>query len=157
MWEIASQKRPFADIESGMKVFEKVSNGERPDINLINIPEASRTYIDEYINIMTEAWNQEPSRRPEMISLCERLRNLYLKYKENGVEDESTLSMLNDSAEETKGTTTNGKSTLQNEEKDKSADELNLEKAKKYHDAKNYSAAWSIYKDLANNGNSEAK
>src|SRR6266480_1591228 len=116
MWEIASQKRPFADIESGIKVFEKVSNGERPDINLINIPEASRTYIDEYIKIMSEAWNQEPSRRSEMTSLCERLRNLYLKYKENGSEDESTLSMLNDS--ETQNTTTNDKSTLQNEEKD---------------------------------------
>ena len=39
----------------------------------------------------------------------------------------------------------------------KSDDEINLEKAKNYHEAKNYTAAWSIYDALTKSGNPEAK
>lgn len=158
MWEIASQKRPFADMDSGMKAFEKVTDGARPDINLINIPsedETSRSYVDEYLKIMKEAWDQEPSQRPEMTSICERLRNLYLTHKkQEGEDDFATLSMRFPSLNESE---TQGETTSQNGEGKQSDDELNLEKANDYHEDKNYAAAWSIYESLAKSGNSEAK
>jgi hypothetical protein len=163
MWEIASQMKPFANIESGVKVFEEVAKGERPDINLINIPSEDDTsfhYIDEYVKIMKEAWHQEPNQRPEIASLCERLRNLYLNYKkQEGEDDFATLSMrfpsVNES--ETKDNDTSGETMSQNVEESKSNDELSLEKAKDYHKEKNYTAAWSIYDTLAKSGNLEAK
>ena len=69
MWEIASQKSPFSDVDSGIKAFEKVHNRERPDMKLIVTPsedEVARIYIDEYLKIMGDAWEQEPDKRPEI-------------------------------------------------------------------------------------------
>src|ERR1043166_1743295 len=146
MWEIASQRRPFAEIEYDMMAFQMVLNHKRPDTKLIVVPpkeEASRPYIEEYLKIMRESWDQDPDQRPEMASLCERLRNLYFTYKENGGETEfailsmNFLSLNNDS--ETQDTT--NYEITQKEEESKSDDEINLEKAKNYHEAKNYTAA----------------
>ncbi|RIA84202.1 kinase-like domain-containing protein [Glomus cerebriforme] len=156
MWEIASQQRPFADIKSGLKVFEKVSNGERPDTNMFK-NETSHLYINEFLKIMNEAWRQEPSQRPEMTSICEHIRDLHLRYKDDDFTTLQILPMSSLSLNDLETQDAASEETPYQNEENKNADELNLEKAQQHHEAKNYTAAWSIYDALAKNGNAEAK
>src|SRR5581483_7875198 len=138
------KKKPFDEEESGLKVYEKVINHERPDIKSIVIPEdkAARKYVEKYLEIMREAWDQESDRRPEISIICERLRNLYFDYKQD-VKDNVVLPM---------------RSSLDDlKTKEENPDVLDLEKALQYHENENYNDAFLIYEKLANSGNTEAK
>ncbi|CAG8664421.1 24399_t:CDS:2, partial [Gigaspora margarita] len=135
LWEIVSQTRPFDKIKDAS---------------------------DNYFKIMTEAWSQEANHRPSMSSICERLRNIFhtnisedeIEYTEN-LSKENDISVLDPLTQ----TTTSENILTSNENNVKSKEEFLLEKARQYHDAKDYFNAWSIYDNLlkSDKGNAEAE
>ncbi|KAF0527640.1 kinase-like protein [Gigaspora margarita] len=163
LWEIVSQTRPFDKIKDGTEVFEKILIGERPNINMYmkdghQISVAS----DNYFKIMTEAWSQEANHRPSMSSICERLRNIFhTNINEDEIEYTENLSKENDITvlDPLTQTTTSENILTSNENNVKSKEEFLLEKARQYHDAKDYFNAWSIYDNLlkSDKGNAEVK
>jgi serine/threonine protein kinase len=65
MWEMASNKRPFADRSHGLILALDICKGARPIIPL-TIPRC-------YKELMVECWNEIPSQRPSVDRLIKRL------------------------------------------------------------------------------------
>ena len=58
-WEIWSGIRAYAD-KTVFEVYDIVSKGERPDINILSNNGSTR----EFISIVTSAWHADPEQRP---------------------------------------------------------------------------------------------
>jgi len=65
LWEIASRKLPFSDAPNPAVVMGWVMQGEREDIPV----ETPRWYAD----LITACWDAEPSRRPDITEVVQRL------------------------------------------------------------------------------------
>eukprot|EP00026_Physarum_polycephalum_P016503 Phypoly_transcript_17422.p1 GENE.Phypoly_transcript_17422~~Phypoly_transcript_17422.p1 ORF type:complete len:114 (-),score=20.02 Phypoly_transcript_17422:436-777(-) len=73
MWATATCKTPFLNQFSSPKEFEKkISAGMRPDSTMYppNIPQ-------EYKDLAAECWHKDPSKRPEFITIIDRLEAIY--------------------------------------------------------------------------------
>ena len=65
MWEMASNKRPFADRPHGLMLALDICYGERPRIPL---------YVPKfYRDLMVECWEPIPSKRPTVDRIVKRL------------------------------------------------------------------------------------
>lgn len=67
VYEIMTSIHPFQYI-SFMQLLAKMIKGERPDIELVPIPES-------YKNLITRCWSQEPKERPTFEEIVSMLRN----------------------------------------------------------------------------------
>ena len=86
LWEFASRKPPFHDFQGNVfMLVGEIQRGLRPDIENLTVPEAVR---DEYIALMEECWQGEPSARPTFKECLERLRSLLAKLQGKDMQEE---------------------------------------------------------------------
>ncbi|POG74137.1 kinase-like domain-containing protein [Rhizophagus irregularis DAOM 181602=DAOM 197198] len=73
MWEISSGQPPFNYYENDYKLALNIINGMRPKV-------ISGTPL-KYENLMKQCWNADPSKRPDIGTLCNRIRQLLQFYQ----------------------------------------------------------------------------
>ncbi|PKY47380.1 kinase-like protein [Rhizophagus irregularis] len=69
MWEISSGRPPFNDYEHDIRLAMNIVNGIRPKI----VPGTPL----EYKNLMEQCWDADPSKRPHIITLRNKLSEIY--------------------------------------------------------------------------------
>ncbi|KAG9290417.1 hypothetical protein G9A89_007148 [Geosiphon pyriformis] len=89
LWEIAAQRLPFGDVEN-RQIPEKIKGGERPSNKVPHIP-------PKYLELMAQAWHQDPEKRPTMHHCYVTLYNILL---DMGKDQESDIIATNCSLEE---------------------------------------------------------
>ena len=82
IWETYSEKKPFAN-NTYENIKSAVTEGQRPDESLLveNMPAAM-------IDLMRECWHQQPSKRPNMEIIVQKLDNMLSR-------DEKVKSTIN--------------------------------------------------------------
>uniref|UniRef100_U9TC09 Serine-threonine/tyrosine-protein kinase catalytic domain-containing protein n=1 Tax=Rhizophagus irregularis (strain DAOM 181602 / DAOM 197198 / MUCL 43194) TaxID=747089 RepID=U9TC09_RHIID len=74
MWEISSGYSPFIDYKhDDYNLAMDIINGMRPEI-MSDIPL-------EYKNLMVQCWDADPLKRPDIITLEEKIREIHLSYQ----------------------------------------------------------------------------
>src|SRR5438034_8658838 len=69
MWEISSGKPPFSNYENDYYLATNIINGIRPRI-------VSGTPL-EYESLMKQCWDANPSKRPDITTLWQKIREIY--------------------------------------------------------------------------------
>jgi serine/threonine protein kinase len=72
MWEISFGQPPFVNHEHNSILTIKIANGMRPKI-LSEIP-------SEYKNLMEQCWDADPSKRPDINTLYDKVEEVYKKH-----------------------------------------------------------------------------
>ena len=70
IWELYSEKKPFANIKND-DIKLAVTDGQRPDENML-----SSDTPPEIIELMKQCWHQQPSKRPDMKLVADKLEDL---------------------------------------------------------------------------------
>ncbi|PKC59043.1 hypothetical protein RhiirA1_470017 [Rhizophagus irregularis] len=83
MWEISSGQPPFVDYEHDYDLAMNIVNGIRPKI-------VSGTPL-EYKNLMKQCWDADPSKRPDIYTLRERIGEINLFYQSKSNESLTQL------------------------------------------------------------------
>ncbi|POG61959.1 kinase-like domain-containing protein [Rhizophagus irregularis DAOM 181602=DAOM 197198] len=73
MWEISSGQPPFINYEHNYDLAMNIVNGIRPKI-------VSGTPL-EYKNLMKQCWDADPSKRPNIVTLLKKIREVNLFYQ----------------------------------------------------------------------------
>ncbi|PKY32748.1 hypothetical protein RhiirB3_375219, partial [Rhizophagus irregularis] len=73
MWEISSGKPPFIDREHDYDLAMNIVNGIRPKI-------VQGTPL-EYKNLMKQCWDADPSKRPDIVTLDNKISEINLSYQ----------------------------------------------------------------------------
>ncbi|POG59840.1 kinase-like domain-containing protein, partial [Rhizophagus irregularis DAOM 181602=DAOM 197198] len=73
MWEISSGQPPFNNYEHDYDLAMNIVNGIRPKI----VPGTPL----EYKNLMKQCWDADPSKRPDIITLRDKIREINLLYQ----------------------------------------------------------------------------
>ncbi|PKC54877.1 kinase-like protein, partial [Rhizophagus irregularis] len=73
MWEVSSGQPPFINYEHDYNLAMNIVNGIRPKI-------VSGTLF-EYKNLMKQCWDADPSKRPDIITLDDKMREINLFYQ----------------------------------------------------------------------------
>jgi serine/threonine protein kinase len=84
MWEISSGQPPFINYEHDYNLAMNIINGIRPKI-LLETP-------IEYKNLMEQCWNADPSKRPDVYTLIDKIQEMNLYYQ--NTPDESLQSEI---------------------------------------------------------------
>ncbi|CAB4438333.1 unnamed protein product [Rhizophagus irregularis] len=86
LWEISSGKPPFHEEKYDFNLMYKISQGRR-EIIVPNTP-------NDYSNLYTECWNNEPSKRPTIHEVVNRLKVFISNsnsMKQNDISDQNNL------------------------------------------------------------------
>ena len=78
MWEISSGQPPFINYEHNYDLAMNIVNGIRPKI-------VSGTPL-EYKNLIKQCWNADPSKRPDIETLQNKMDEINLYYQNNSDE-----------------------------------------------------------------------
>src|SRR6059058_253925 len=73
MWEISSGKPPFDNYEHDYYLAMNIVNGMRPKI-------VSGTPL-EYESLMEQCWDADPLKRPDVVILLNKIREINLSYQ----------------------------------------------------------------------------
>ncbi|EXX65216.1 hypothetical protein RirG_135400 [Rhizophagus irregularis DAOM 197198w] len=73
MWEISSGQTPFINYEHENDIVMNIINGIRPKI----VPGTPL----EYKNLMKECWDADPLKRPNILTLWNKINNINLHYQ----------------------------------------------------------------------------
>ncbi|RHZ86091.1 hypothetical protein Glove_54g40 [Diversispora epigaea] len=84
MYEMATGKQPFYDRAHDTRLIIDICNGVRPNIPYIMLDWIPKWYSD----LMYKCWNGDPSKRPTVEGLFWELRNLYVKLRDNEMDDD---------------------------------------------------------------------
>lgn len=89
MWEISSGQPPFINCEHNYDLVMNIINGIRPKI-------VSGTLL-EYKSLMKQCWVADPLKRPDIKTLKNKMKELYLSYQ--NIPDKSLQLETNDDLE----------------------------------------------------------
>jgi serine/threonine protein kinase len=89
MWEISSGQPPFINYEYDYNLAMNIVNGIRPKI----VPGTPL----EYKNLMKQCWDADPSKRPNIITLRNKMREINLFYQQKSNESLTQLEESNNS------------------------------------------------------------
>jgi serine/threonine protein kinase len=89
MWEISSGQQPFINYEHDYDLAMNIVNGIRPKI----VPGTPL----EYKNLMKQCWDADPSKRPNIITLRNKMREINLFYQQKSNESLTQLEESNNS------------------------------------------------------------
>ena len=78
MWEISSGQPPFINYENDCNLAINIINGIRPKI-VSEIP-------SEYKSLMEQCWNANPSERPNIVTLWDKIGEIKSYYQNNPYE-----------------------------------------------------------------------
>ena len=85
MWEISSGQLPFMELEHNYNLAMNIINGIRPKI----VPGTPL----EYKNLMKECWDADPLKRPNILTLWNKINDINLQYQ--NMSDELLKSEIN--------------------------------------------------------------
>ena len=71
LWQLRARREPFDDLNA---IGRRVIAGERPDIGLMN------DYPQEMTNLIVEAWDGDPTKRPSASDLVKRIEAILQTY-----------------------------------------------------------------------------
>src|SRR6266498_6137992 len=87
MWEISSGKPPFAGFDHDYDLAIKIINGMRPKI-VLGTPL-------EYEKLMEQCWDANPSKRPDGVTLWNKIDELNIPYYQKKNEEQQTNNNIN--------------------------------------------------------------
>ena len=82
MWELSSGQPPFVEFDHDYELAMKIINGMRPKM-------ISGTPL-EYKELMEQCWDADPTKRPDINTLCKKIRSLYRSYLINENDEQQT-------------------------------------------------------------------
>jgi small GTP-binding protein len=81
LWELLTRKQYFGEYKFLSEIEEKIIAGQRPEI-----PDTKECQmVPEYIDLVRECWDGDPTKRPTFETICRRLKNIRDKYFPNVV------------------------------------------------------------------------
>jgi serine/threonine protein kinase len=86
MWEISSGQLPFINYEHDYHLATNIINGIRPKI----VPETPL----EYKNLMEQCWDADPSKRPDVQTLWEKIEEIKLLYYTTTNKDKNIIKKI---------------------------------------------------------------
>ncbi|CAG8492123.1 3656_t:CDS:2 [Diversispora eburnea] len=85
LWELCFEKKPYANKNDPSQVMKHVKGGGREHLRFVPGKEPEDSEIQkEFADIISQAWHDNPSQRPNIIPLCIRLETLASKYIKTG-------------------------------------------------------------------------